>query len=56
VTEVADSRHSDIDFLGGKEALRLVLHDICISYGKFHVVMELKITNPKFVSINGSQI
>jgi hypothetical protein len=48
---LADSRHSDVDVHGGKETLRVVLHDICFSYGKFHIVKELKITNPKYVYV-----
>jgi hypothetical protein len=38
---VADISDSDIDLHGGKEILRLVLHDIGFSYGKFRVAKEL---------------
>jgi hypothetical protein len=47
---LADIRDSNTDFLGGKETLRLVLCDVGFSYGKFHVVKELKLTNAKHVT------
>jgi hypothetical protein len=43
--------YSDIDLLGGKETLRVVSCDIGFTCGKFHVVKELKITNPKCMSM-----
>jgi hypothetical protein len=47
---LADVRDCDTDFHGGKETLRLVLCDIGFSYGKFYVVKEIKVTNPKLVT------
>jgi hypothetical protein len=32
---LADIRESDVDFHGGKETSRLVLHDINFIFGKF---------------------
>jgi hypothetical protein len=49
---LADIRDSDTNFHDGKETLRLVLCDIGFSYGKFHVVKELKQTNRKQVTRN----
>jgi hypothetical protein len=48
---LVDIRDSGIDFHGGKGTLRVVLCGIDFSYGKFYVVKELKITNPKDTSM-----
>jgi hypothetical protein len=48
-TVLVDIRNSDIDFHGVKQTLRVVLYDKGFSYGKFHLVKDFRITNPKRV-------
>jgi hypothetical protein len=43
-------RDSDTDFHGGKETLSLVLCSIGFSYGRFHVIKELKLTDHECVT------
>jgi hypothetical protein len=45
-TVLVDIRDSNIDFHGGKGTLKVVLCDIGFSYGKFHLVKELRIPKP----------